>query len=232
VTETGTALTNQNLLRYERTEYRVFNFNTAYNLTEYGHFTSSSGANAVFRDLLRQDPNDPNSQAITISVQDGDQLQIIRTLTIEVAWEEVADTQTLTVPGGSDITLNGTSTIGVSVQSSNVRDAFYYFLWPGVTNLRAHLLKTGTSSARDVSVNGSYAAYVDHNRDTYVAGTHERTGSATFGTSQGNQELGGWAITYSNRYSKYVYKFVFGSGFTKDSTHTLTINHKTTWSRG
>ena len=219
-------------MRYERISYRVFDFNAAYNLTEYGHFTSSSGANAVFRDLFRQDPNDPNSQAITISVQDGDQLQIIRTLTIEAAWEEVADTQTLTVPGGSDITLSGTSTVGVNVQGHNVSDMFYYFLWPGVTHLRAHLLKVGTSSARDVSINGSYAAYVNHDRDTYVAGTHERTGSATFGTSQGNEELAGWGITYSNNYYKYVYKFVFGSGFTKDSTHTLEIRHKITWSRG
>ena len=222
-----------NKLRYEATSYRVFNFTSSYNLTEYGHFTGSSGGNAVFRDLFRQDPNDPNSQAVTISVQNGDQLQIIRTLVIEVPWEEVTTTQVLTVPGGSDISLPGTQTVGIKTSYSGLAELFEYVLWPGATTSRFYLLDPGVDSSRTTGA-GSFIVYGSASEDAYVSGSYTRRRRRTFTTAEANQQIGGWAISYSNRYNNYCFKFVIdpNTNFTKSNTHTLEILFDVSWSRG
>ncbi|API81907.1 hypothetical protein G20c_99 [Thermus phage G20c] len=55
---------------------RQFQFSTSYNLTEFGFFSGSSGANCMYRQLFRTDPNDPNSDPVVVSVQNGDQLRV------------------------------------------------------------------------------------------------------------------------------------------------------------
>ncbi|ABU97054.2 virion structural protein [Thermus phage P74-26] len=55
---------------------RQFQFSTSYNLTEFGFFSGNSGANCMYRQLFRTDPNDPNSDPVVVSVQNGDQLRV------------------------------------------------------------------------------------------------------------------------------------------------------------
>jgi len=223
-----------NKLRYEHTSYRVFSFSQAYNLTEYGHFINSNGNSAVFRDLFRQNPNDPNSPPITISVQSGDELQIIRTLILEVPWEEVSTTQVLTVPGGSDLSLPGIQTVGIHA-ASDIEDLFELVLWPGATSkINVGLLNPGVSVARTQAIDNNILSYTATVRDTYAAGSHQITRRATFPTSQGNAQIAGWALYYKYDYNNSCYKFVIDSGtnFTKSDTHTLELLYNVSWSRG
>ncbi len=55
---------------------REITFTSSYNLTEFGFFTDSYGNNCVYRQLFRQDPNDPNSAPMVIPVEAGDKLRI------------------------------------------------------------------------------------------------------------------------------------------------------------
>jgi hypothetical protein len=55
---------------------REISFTVSYNLTEFGFFVSSSGSNCVYRQLFREDPNDPNSNPVVISVQSGDRIRV------------------------------------------------------------------------------------------------------------------------------------------------------------
>jgi len=215
--------------RSEYTAYRVFDFTSSYNLTEYGHFMVSSGGSAVFRDLFRQDPNDPNSQPVTISVQAGDQLQIIVTVSVVIPWEEVAQTVTFTVPGGTDITLNGTAALGVVASPATIADT----LWPGYTEGVLMLAKPGESTSRATAINNGYLGISDVTRDSYVAGSYTRRIRGQFGTADGNGDIGGWAVGRDGgRYNDDVFKFILDTPFTKDSTHILELLLDVSWSRG
>jgi len=222
-----------NVIRYTSTTYRVFNFTSAYNLTEYGHFTSSSGANAVFRDLFRQDPNDPNSQAVVISVQDGDQLQIIKIFVLEVDWSDIAKTVTFTVPDGTDLSFPGTQGFGGT--DTTYLDRFLRSLWPGDGERRYICLLAGTQPTdRTQAVNATGAACVTANSLPYTAGSYTRRFTGTFGTSSANATWSGLAFTGMYLLDNIAFRFVFDTAdsFTKEDTHTLELYLDVSWSRG
>lgn len=228
-----------NKLRAVITEYRVFDFTNSYNLTEFGHFTQSTGANCVFRDLFRQDPNNPNSTPVVISVQSGDQLQIIKTVVIEVPWLETTYSIIITGMAGKDG--NGThDVVGTAFTTLDyyVRGAIR-LLWPGGFSNNFHgylhpITTPGQSTARDTSVRVSdgYAMTAD----TYINGSYTRTKRYKFTTSEGNGTIYGFAIDPydSSTDSDYGYKMLFlnPSSITKASTHTLEMVFRMTWGRG
>ena len=226
-----------NKLRAVITEYRVFNFTTSYNLTEYGHFTQSTGANCVFRDLFRQDPNDPNSTPVVISVQSGDQLQIIKTVVIEVPWLETTYSITITGMAGKDG--NGTHDVvgtAFAVDSPTYIIHAFWALWPGGPPLTIQAVNDpGGSSARDAAVflpgNGGGMAM-----DAYTNGTYTRTKRYTFPTSAANGNIYAFVISITTgtwwAYSGYKMFFQNPSSITKASTHTLEMVFQMTWGRG
>jgi len=226
---------NNNKLRAVITEYRVFNFTDSYNLTEFGHFTQSTGDNCVFRDLFRQDPNDPNSPPVVISVQSGDQLQIIKTVVIEVPWLETTYSIIITGMAGKDG--NGThdvvGTAFATADGSGARDAIR-MLWPGGPHGYLHpITASGQSTARDtsISVPGGYAMTAD----AYTNGSYTRTKRYKLTTAEGNGTIYGFAVTwYSSGGGSSGYKIFFQnpSSITKESTHTLEMVFQMTWGRG
>ncbi len=230
--EKGTDSTT-NTVWFRSTTYRVFNFSSAYNLTEYGHFTSSSGANAVFRDLFRQNPNDPNSAAVTISVQSGDQLQIIKTFELTADWNNLAKTVTLTVPGGTDITLSGVQGWGGGY---TFLDSMLAALWPGHSSGAFASLHGTQTTDRTQAINTSGVVAKNITRDAYAAGTYTRRYRATYSTADANKAWSGWAFVWSTSTSfmNPSFRFVFDTpdSFTKDNTHTLELLLDVSWSRG
>lgn len=224
-----------NKLRATITEYRVFNFTTSYNLTEYGHFTQSTGANCVFRDLFRQDPNDPNSTPVVISVQNGDQLQIIKTVVIEVPWLETTYSITITGMTGKDG--NGThDVVGTAFATADgvpAREAICA-LWPGDFVYLHPITTSGQSTARDTSINipGGYGMTID----AYTNGSYTRTRRYKLTTAQGNGTIYGFVVADVNISGNrnYGYKMFFQnpSSITKESTHTLEMVFQMTWGRG
>jgi hypothetical protein len=228
-----------NKLRAVITEYRVFNFTNSYNLTEFGHFTQSTGANCVFRDLFRQDPNDPNSPPVVISVQSGDQLQIIKTVVIEVPWLETTYSIIITGMAGKDG--NGTHDVvgtAFATADGDTRDAIR-LLWPGGAVGGNHgyihpITTSGQSTARDtsISVSGGYAMTTD----AYTNGSYTRTKRYKLTTAQGNGTIYGFAVDdfSSSGTAQYGYKMFFQnpSSITKASTHTLEMVFRMTWGRG
>lgn len=229
-----------NKLRAVITEYRVFNFTDSYNLTEFGHFTQSRGDNCVFRDLFRQDPNDPNSTPVVISVQSGDQLQIIKTVVIEVPWLETTYSITITGMAGKDG--NGThdvvGTAFATADGAATRDAIR-LLWPGGYSSSDHgylspITTSGQSTARDtsISVPSGYAMTAD----AYTNGSYTRTKRYRFTTAQGNGTIYGFALrtssTSGNALDGYKMFFQNPSSITKEGTHTLEMVFQMTWGRG
>lgn len=228
-----------NKLRAVIKEYRVFNFTNSYNLTEFGHFTQSTGANCVFRDLFRQDPNDPNSTPVVISVQSGDQLQIIKTVVIEVPWLETTYSIIITGMAGKD----GNGTHDVVGTAFATADSYVVhaisLLWPGGYSSGApgylHPITTSEqSTARDTSINspGGYAMTAD----AYTNGSYTRTKRYKLTTAQGNGTIYGFAV-YAFGVSgntSYGYKMFFlnPSSINKADTHTLEMVFQMTWGRG
>ena len=230
--ESGTDAT-ANTVWFRSTTYRVFNFTSAYNLTEFGHFRNSSGANAVYRELFRQDPNDPNSQAITISVQNGDQLQIIKTFELTADWNNLAKTVTLTVPGGTDISMPGTQGWG---GNHTFLENMLAALWPGHTTGYITSLHGTQSTDRTQVINTSGTVPKSITRDTYTSGTYTRRYRAMYQTADANTAWSGWAFVWnsSTAFMTPSFRFVFDTAdsFTKQNTHTLELYLDVSWSRG
>ena len=230
-----------NKLRAVITEYRVFDFTNSYNLTEFGHFTQSSGANCVFRDLFRQDPNNPNSTPVVISVQSGDQLQIIKTVVIEVPWLETTYSIIITGMAGKDG--NGThDVVGTAFATLDYHVKYVIcLLWPGgfLNNFHGYLYPIttpGQSTARDTSVYVSRGRYA-MTADTYTNRSYTRTKRYKFTTSEGNGTIYGFAIDPYESNSNdatlgYKMLFLNPSSITKASTHTLEMVFRMTWGRG
>lgn len=242
-TESSTRDTVANKLKYTVTTYRVFNITVSYNLTEFGHFTSSSGANCVYRDLFRQNPNDPNSTPVVLSVQNGDQLQLIRSLTITCDWITTSKSFVITGSAGNDTGGTHTGDATAFATSDPLAVDALKALWPGGVSGSDHSYLhtlTGTPSsdrATAVASNGTGGVALALTADTYTSGSYQRTKRATLSTSQGNYAQPGWAIARDTGPSAsvaYGYKFVLTNptSFTKDSLHTLTLVFKMTWARG
>mgnify|MGYP001385145768 CR=1 FL=1 len=224
---------NNNKLRATITEYRVFNFTNSYNLTEFGHFTQSTGANCVFRDLFRQDPNDPNSTPVVISVQSGDQLQIIKTVVIEVPWLETTYSIIITGMAGKDG--NGThDVVGTAFATEGgdyTREAIRV-LWPGGLISGSHgnlylITTSGQSTARDTSISVSGGYFMT--ADVYTNGSYTRTKRYKLTTAQGNGTIYGFSLGSPSGYKMF---FQNPSSITKASTHTLEMVFQMTWGRG
>lgn len=215
---------------------RVINFTSNYNLTEFGFFVSSSGANCVYRQLFREDPNDPSSNPVVISVQSGDQLRI----SYSVVW-----TMLYGLHITKSVIINGEqNSIKVGINRINSSIGVSYFL--DLTHPR-YINNSGTPwialyNTRDVSTDVPYATAA--NSFTSVTGTTKTvtfgpTGTytvenrVTYGTSGANGTFKsvGIAYTASGNVPFIMIFFVFDTPITKTDLQTLTLSYTITWSR-
>lgn len=223
-----------NFLQYTFTSTRVFNFTAAHNLTEFAHFTHSTGANAVFRDLFRQTPNDPASPAVVISVISGDQLQLTRVLVLRANWQAVSHTFTITGTAGNNGAgaHTGTHTL-FAVADTDVVPTLRA-IWPGdAVHGSMHALTGTPSPARDISVSSDERATMQ--AAAYTAGSFAWTIFATLSTAQANRSIPGFMVsrTGGTGTQNHGYKFILSNpaSLTKVNTHTLRLDFRMTWSR-
>lgn len=227
--------TTNNVMRLTVVLHRVFDFTASYNLTEFGLFTGTSGNNCVYRNLFRSDPNDNSSTPVVISVQNGDQLQLIITFIVEMPWQ--ATTYSF------DITNIGTITgIGTFFDAANGDSASLYSfqtLWPGgighfgYGNLLV-VPSAGQPTSRDtsvaVSIDGPIFVGAAYTSGSYM---HDRT--ATMPTSYGNGDIYGFVVSAipNEPQQSGGYKFILTNptSITKANTHTLQLTFRVTWGR-
>lgn len=228
-----------NTIWYESTFTRVFNIGSNANATEWGLSPASTG-NLSVRELFRADPLDPNSSPITLTLEDGDQLQLIVTLRVQAAWEYETKSFVITGTAGNDTngTHEGKATVSTGTGSSetNIRDALVS-AWP-----KGYLSggRLGSIAAYDTdksAVNknqnlGSVTSSAPIAEEDYIPGSHYRDWTATFGTGDANFNHYAWAVSQGTA-SERAYRFILTDPpfLTKTSTHRLTLTVRKSISR-
>lgn len=227
----------------------VFDITTALNLTKYGYVPLSSGGNFSWIDLFRADPNDPMSSPITLTVGNGDQVQLWQTFTLTVPWSVDLESFVITGKAGNDT--SGThdafcgfySTDGTLSQANNdgVADMLFH-LWGMVNNLAYAVATPQTpSAARDTllaSTTSGQALGGMLTPEAYTPGNYYRDKTIKFTTAQANMTitgiaLGRWSSTMSTN-GRNGFKIVFDdpSTFVKDNLHELTLTFRVSWAEG
>lgn len=213
------------VIYYEATFTRVFSIGSNVNATEWGLAPATTG-NLSVRELFRADPNDNGSSPITLTLENGDELQLVITLRVQANWEYESKTFTLT--GVGSLTGDATFAYGATPSEANIRNALRMG-WPGeigtvfsnAFDVRVFLSdQSGKSKAAALSGSEALAAVGSH--ASYTPGDYFRDVSVTFGTSEGNGTIYALAKGYS---SGVGYRFILTSpaSFTKASTHKLTL---------
>lgn len=226
--ETGGFDPSTNTVWAESTFTRVFNITSNVNATEWGLAPATTG-NLAVRELFRADPTDNNSSPITLTLEDGDQLQLVVTLRVEAAWEYETKSFVITGTAGNDTNGthegNATVTAGANMASSSAINALAN-VWPGQgadASVRIHYLLTSQAGLqKDESIPGSPVTYGTSVAAPYVAGTYYRDWTVTFGTSEANGDHYAW-IAGSSRNSGLRFILTDPPYLTKASSHRLTL---------
>lgn len=225
-----------NLIWYEATFTRVFNITSAVNATEWGLSAQTTG-NLSVRDLFREDPNDPDSDPVAISLDDGDQLQLVVTLRVEAPWEYESKSFVITGTAGNDAagthTGNATVSTGASTTATDIRDALRA-VWPGgPVSGEGGGLRVVTSDQSGVAKNqntSTSAAAVSLSAEPYTPGSYYRDYTGTFSTSQANADHYAWFVTTSASGSgtSVGYRLILTNPatLTKTNTHRLTLTFR------
>lgn len=220
------------ILWSEQTFTRVFNITSNVNATEWGLGRLATG-NLSVRDLFRADPNDPMSSPITLTLEDGDELQLVITFRVETEWAYQNKSFTITGAPGNDT--NGTHdgraavTTGATTTDAAIRDALIS-AWPGNTN-PAVVFTTDQSSVGLTDNNN--ASQGDRIRsapsaEPYTPGTHYRDVVGTFSTALANGPIyafgqGNWNYSSPVNHSGFLFILTDPAFLTKASTHRLTL---------
>lgn len=232
-----------NKIWYEATFTRVFNITSAVNATEWGLSAQSTG-NLSVRDLFREDPNDPDSDPVAISLDDGDQLQLVVTLRVEATWEYESKSFVITGTAGNDSsgthTGNATISSGSSATVASISGALSA-CWPGGASnsgydqIQAYLADQ-SSVAKNQDFSGSPSS-ASLSAESYTPGDFHRDWSAQWTTSQANGGHYAWLAGSSSSVggaggSKGLRFILTSPAFlTKESTHRLTLTVRKAVSR-
>lgn len=225
---------------YEATFTRVFNISSNVNAAEWGLAAATSG-NLSVRDLLRADPNDPMSSPITLTLEDGDQLQLVITLRVEADWAYQTKSFVITGAPGNDTngTHEGNATVTNGAQTSdNIRRALRC-AWPGglaagqgalhaiMSDQTAQTISDNLTEASGASTSTltSETSYTpgDYYRDVnYVLSTAQANGNiyaVNVGPASGTVGLPG----ITNASTGYRFILTDPPYLTKQNTHRLTL---------
>lgn len=227
----------------------VFEIDGNYNVAKYGYVPLSAAGNFSWIDLFREDPNDPGSDPVTLTLVPGDQLQLWQTLTITVPWSVDLEQFIITGTVGNDgagthdayCGFYSASATLTTVNNDGLADMIRTTFWPADSNIFAVATAQAASTARDQSVASSgagssvtAAAVVAE----YVSGTYYRDKLFTFTTAQGNMSITGIAFgrfsTSMSVAASNGFKIVFDdpATFEKDNLHALTLTFRVSWAEG
>lgn len=221
---------------YESTFTRVFNITSNVNATEWGLAPATVGSLSV-RDLFRADPNDPMSSPITLTLEDGDQLQLVITLRVEANWGYEAKSFVITGTAGNDT--NGTHTgqasiaAGASPGVSDIGSALQS-AWPGGGGgASPSILNVWTSSQATRAVTDNAGAIPSANasmsNEPYTPGDYFRDCTAQFSTAEANGTHYAWCCSMSGANNVTAtfrgLRFLLSDPgtLTKAGTHRLTL---------
>lgn len=213
------------VIYYEATFTRVFSIGSNVNATEWGLAPATTG-NLSVRELFRADPLDNGSSAVTLTLENGDELQLVVTLRVQADWEYAS--KSFTITGIGSVTGDTTFSAGGSATGQNIRNALRQG-WPGETGTLftnsydiAVFLSSQASVSKSANLSGSNAVATTGSHDSYTPGNFYRDLSVTFSTSEGNGTV--YALCKGST-SGIGYRFILTSpaSFTKASTHKLTL---------
>lgn len=224
------------IMWYEVTFIRVFNIGSNVNATEWG-LAATSGGNLSVRDLFRADPNDPMSSPITLTLESGDQLQLVVTVRVQADWEYASKSFVISGAPGHDAngTYDGNAALTPGAGSSitavrmTLRAA-----WPGGSDTGASRgayvtarMSDQSTQAKDQDLTGSQVAATTV-AETYTPGDYYRDYTCTWSTGQANAAIYGFDTINAASGSGHVgrgFRFLFTNPATlvKTSSHRLSI---------
>lgn len=211
------------VLRQVSTFRRVFSISSSVNVTEWGLGVNSSGALGV-RDLFREDPNDPNSDPVTLDLQSGDELHLIITLTVEGPYGYDEESFTITGTAGNDGNGLHTGQAGLCASNDTNAERALRTAWPGGTGVstwdRLSRITTDTLTGRgdSISQSGNY----DLSAEVYTDGNYYRDHTAILSTAQANEEHWGWINGSDSGFGSRFFT-TNPPSFTKTDTYELRL---------
>lgn len=226
-----------NTIWAESTFTRVFAISSNVNATEWGLAPANTG-NLSVRELFRADPNDDQSSPITLTLEDGDQLQLVVTLRVQAVWEYQTKSFVITGTAGNDTNGTHTGEATVSSGAGTTQANIVYALasaWPGgAGNLPGSTAEdyivsvqadpSGTAKNQNLPTTGTWA---QGTYEAYTPGDYYRDFTAQFATSAANGDHYGWVATYTSSTAgmNRGYRFLLTDPpyLTKTSTHRLTL---------
>lgn len=228
----------------------VFAITSSMNITKYGYVPVSSGGNFSWIDLVRSDPNDPLSSPITLTLQNGDQLQLWQTFTVTVPWSVDLESFVITGTAGNDTAGTHDAYCGFfaandelwnasQTNNSTIGHLIRSVFWPLGLRRLMHTAQATPSNARDAALgpNTSYGVSAANCTLTpYTSGNYYRDKLFKLATSEGNSTLTAFLIAAGDGIlqrpdSAHGFKIVFSdpSTFTKAATHELTLTFRVSW---
>lgn len=230
----------ENVMWYEATFTRVFEISGNVNAAEWGASLDPTG-NLSVRDLFRADPTNPESAPVTLTLETGDQLQVVITFRVEATWEYENKSFVINGTAGNDTTgtHTGRATATPAANSSleGIRGALT-FLWPSNGGLYLHALATSqvaTPKGSNFSSNSRGAAPMM--LAAYTPGDYYRDVTGVFSTSAAVGDHYGWVMSFTNNTSPVNYsqglRFVLDdpASLAKESSHRLSLTVRKSISR-
>lgn len=232
----------------------VFTIEENLNITKYGYVPLSTGGNFTWIDLTREDPNDPDSDPVTLTLVPGDELQLWRNQIITVPWSVDLEQFTITGLDGKDSAGTHDAYCGFYAANDDIgspavnngglyrliRNIFWPF--PGEATSMVYTSQATPNPARDAAL-GTNTAFGTSNAQVlqpYVPDTYYRDKLFTLTTAMGNDApLTAFAITtltgtLNAPNAPHGFKVVLDDPATieKDNLHALTLTFRVSWSEG
>lgn len=186
----------------ETTFTRVFTIASNVNAAEWGLAPAATG-NLTVRELFRSDPQDDSSSPIVLTLESGDELQLVVTVRVQAAWEYVASNFVITGTAGNDAA--GTHDVNSAIATGSQTTQAYIDLalasaWPGgafSSGTYTHGFLTYISAnPAAVPVNGNLTLVTNSNQAfaaaSYTNSTFYRDCTVVIPTSEYNGTHYGW----------------------------------------
>lgn len=195
--------TTNDLLVMDYTEGYVYTNATGGGLalTEIGFARASTGS-ISYHDLLRSDPTNPASSAITLNVSNGEQVQVYNNRTLSVAWPAFTTSEIFIDDGSGNPGADGKGGSGSPNGLYDVQKGLYY---------------TGSAASIPFMLAGYFFSHDNNTAHTKSGGSVyvDTTGDSITRNSGFSQDGGG--SLGSRAFSLYV-----SGTYTRKLTHTIT----------
>lgn len=239
-----------NEIIYDTTEGYVWTNSTGSGkaITEIGFSKTISGS-LSYRDLLRSDPTNPASSAITLNVDNGEQLQVFNNRVYTLSFPALATDEIFIDDGSGNPAVAGKASDGLhdvsmgvycAASAASVSSLFFYMLdW---TNNSAHTKGTtyfswdesGDTPTRNSGYSSDTPAThitATNNWDAYVSSSHQRTRRIALGTTQGNADWQAILFGVDSTSIGFLINFTNPTTLTKTSLIEAEVATTVSWAR-